>query len=130
MRLFRHHLAECQIGFASKPAATNAVIPPPPCRMTDRIRQQAGSYECDHSADTVPNDRSGSPASRLLRTRLFRHHRAECQIGFASKPAPTNWCGYNVNIALRAGVSLWRTGKTTHPDQITQLASGKHLPEK
>jgi hypothetical protein len=34
--------------------------------MTDRIRQQAGSYERDYSATTVPNGRSGSPASRLL----------------------------------------------------------------
>jgi hypothetical protein len=89
-RLFRHHRAERQIGFASKPAPTNAIIQPPPCRMADRVRQQAGSYERDYSATTVPNDRPDSPASRLLRTRLFSNHRAERQIGFASKPAPTH----------------------------------------
>jgi hypothetical protein len=61
--------------------------------------------------------------------RLFSHHLAECQTGFASKPAPTNWCGYNVNIALLAAVILRRTGKTIHASQIEEQASRRHLAE-
>jgi hypothetical protein len=98
--------------------------------MADRVRQQAGSYERDYSADTVPNDRLGSPASRLLRTRLFSRHRAVWQIGFASKPAPTNGCGYNAYIALGARVRLRRTGKTIHAGKIAGLAIESYLPEK